>query len=214
MSPSRARLDATSDSVAAGTCYNEYRRARDLAADGLASWAGPAKHFMMERLQTPRDPSEQSIAGSSLTMLPPELLFEIAVRSPLWSLRQVARFDIRLVSCVRIQRWIRSIDRRHQAALRVGNRVLVRLGSGCSRVLRYATAAAMMNGGSMWKVRMLNNAEFVSVPVPCKSVLDIHPHIHIYIYIYMYIYGIYRNSRNLSPSLSLSLSLSLHVYTP
>ena len=103
----------------------------------------------------------------SLTMLPSELLFEIVVRSPLRSLRHVLRIDVRLLSCVRIQRWFRGINRKEQAALNVGNRVLVRLRSGCGRGLGYAfgTTAAMMNRGSMWKVCILCEcACCVSVP--------------------------------------------------
>ena len=99
----------------------------------------------------------------SLSTLPAELLFELAIRSPIRALRRVVRFDARLVACVRLQRWFRHWEARGHTCLSVGDRVLVRGGSNVHK-LQYATAAAHVHGGVQWKVRLLND-EYVNVPV-------------------------------------------------
>ena len=91
----------------------------------------------------------------TLTSLPAEIIFEIAVRAPI-ALRRVVRFDARLRHVVRLQRWLR-----HQYACRgasrlisVGDRVLVWNNDAWTR-RRYATAAAQV-GGEQWKIQLLD----------------------------------------------------------
>ena len=88
-----------------------------------------------------------------LTHLPTELIFEVALLvSPFRALRQVVRFDRRLVACVRLQRWSRRQRlRRRPRSICVGDRVLVRPSGGTKT--RYATAAAKVSDG--WKLRTL-----------------------------------------------------------
>lgn len=97
---------------------------------------------------------------TGLLSLPPEMLHEIAVWAPLRALSQVARLNIQQVACIRIQRWYRTIER-HDAAkqLRVGDRVLVS-SRAARRGMEYATAAAKVDNGSSWKVRMLDDVYF------------------------------------------------------
>eukprot|EP00322_Chrysochromulina_rotalis_P000411 CAMPEP_0115828598 /NCGR_PEP_ID=MMETSP0287-20121206/657_1 /TAXON_ID=412157 /ORGANISM="Chrysochromulina rotalis, Strain UIO044" /LENGTH=1056 /DNA_ID=CAMNT_0003281821 /DNA_START=340 /DNA_END=3510 /DNA_ORIENTATION=- len=99
---------------------------------------------------------------TSLLSLPVEMLHEIAIWAPLRSFCQVVHLDVQRVSCIRIQRWYRSIERRDEDELRVGDRVLVRSWAARGGI-EYATAAAMLDDGSVWKVRMLDGAYF-SIP--------------------------------------------------
>lgn len=103
--------------------------------------------------------------GGTLSSLPAELLFELAVRSPIRALCRVVRVDARLVACVRLQRWFRRWEGPRDALLRVGDRVLVRgEASAWHRgALQYATAAAQVQGRASWKVQLLND-EYVNVP--------------------------------------------------
>jgi len=94
--------------------------------------------------------------------LPAELLFELALRSPIRALRHVVRFDARLVACVRIQRWYRCLEVAEGTFLSVGDRVLVWGAANLPR-LQYATAAAQVPERDLWKVQLLNG-EYVNVP--------------------------------------------------
>ena len=98
----------------------------------------------------------------NLSSFPAELLFELALVSPIRALRCVVRFDARLVACVRLQRWYRCLYVPGGAYLSVGNRVLVWGAANLPRLL-YATAAAQMPECDLWKVQLLNN-EYVNVP--------------------------------------------------
>ena len=103
-------------------------------------------------------------ANGVFAILPAELLLEVAFRSPLQTLRQVVRFDVRLVACVRLQRWFRRWCRQTgDTVLRVGDRVAVH-GSSASPGCRYTTLAAELQAGDRWKLRLLNG-EYVSVHV-------------------------------------------------
>ena len=105
----------------------------------------------------------------TLSSLPVDLLFEVAVCCPIRKLRRVVRFDTRLVACVRLQRWWRRCWDAGETRLSVGDRVLLR-GDLQYRPLRhvqglqYATAAAHVRGGELWKVRLLNG-DYVNVPL-------------------------------------------------
>ena len=79
----------------------------------------------------------------NLSNFPAELLFELALRSPIRALRCVVRFDPRLVACVRLQRWYRCLYVPGGACLSVGGRVLLWGVANLPR-LQYATAAAQM----------------------------------------------------------------------
>ena len=99
----------------------------------------------------------------NLSSLPTELLFELALRSPIRALRCVVRFDARLVACVRLQRWYRRFEAPVDTCLSVGDRVLVRGASANLPRLQYATVAAQMRERDLWKVQLLND-EYANVP--------------------------------------------------
>ena len=109
--------------------------------------------------------------ATTLSTLPVDLVFEIAIHSPLHALRCVVRFDVQQVACVRLQRWLHHWERgEDRKALRVGDRVVVwGLPSNHVRGIRFATAAAQVHDGQRWKVRLLTpseeSSEYVHVPV-------------------------------------------------
>ena len=90
----------------------------------------------------------------SFSSLPAELLFEIAIHSPIRTLRKLCRFNARLVACVRLQRWFRTWETTGDDCLSVGDRVLLCGGMPNVRI-QYATAAAQVQGGE-WKILLLN----------------------------------------------------------
>ena len=94
-----------------------------------------------------------------LSSLPPEMLHEIAIWAPLRTLCRVMRLDVQRIACVRLQRWYRSIERHGKMQLCVGDRVLVRSRAARGQV-EYATAAAEVDEGRSWKVRMLDGLYF------------------------------------------------------
>ena len=108
------------------------------------------------------------VPSPDLLGLPAELLFAVAIHSPIRALRLVVRFDARLVACVRVQRWYRCrSEPKNDTCLSVGDRVLVR-DSAYLRGMRhatfqYATAAAKVQGGMLWKL-CLTSDEYVIVP--------------------------------------------------
>ena len=57
----------------------------------------------------------------NLLSLPAELLFELALRSPIRALRRVVRFDAHVVACVRLQRWYRRLEESGGTRLSVGD---------------------------------------------------------------------------------------------
>jgi len=100
---------------------------------------------------------------TDLLRLPPELLHEIAIWAPLRTFGQVTRLDARRVACIRLQRWYRSIERRDATMqLSVGDRVLVKPRAARQR-MEYATAAAKVDDGRSWKVRMLDDV-YLTIP--------------------------------------------------
>lgn len=99
----------------------------------------------------------------NLSSLPTDLLFEVAVRGPIRALRCVVRFDARRVACVRLQRSYRLWAHQRQSCVSVGDRVLVRMVSPAVRRLEYATAAASLRAGDIWKVCLLDGT-YVNVP--------------------------------------------------
>lgn len=102
---------------------------------------------------------------TALSSLPTELLFEVAIRSPIRRLRCVVRFDARAVACTRLQRWYRHWKRQGDTDLSVGDRMLVRIRAAAQRQnLQYATAAAPVREGELWKVQLLDGT-FVNVPL-------------------------------------------------
>ena len=100
---------------------------------------------------------------AALLRLPLELLHEIAIWAPLRTFGQVTRLDARRVACIRLQRWYRSIERRDATMqLSVGDRVLVKPRAARQR-MEYATAAAKVDDGRSWKVRMLDDV-YLTIP--------------------------------------------------
>ena len=123
----------------------------------------------------------------TLRTLPAELIFEIAVRSPIRAFCGVMHVDARLVATIRLQRALRRWDPHGvSSCLSVGDRVLVRTKS-CAAAL-YATAVAEVvgqrelwhaegaltdtRGERLWKVHLLMRDEYLIVSASRVRRLD------------------------------------------
>ena len=96
---------------------------------------------------------------TSFSSLPPEVVSIVALHGPLLALRQVSRFDVRVVAQTRIARWFR-LRAYRRACPSVGDRVVVRWPSFRSMRPSFGTVAGSagrsVDGMQQWKIRLLD----------------------------------------------------------